>query len=142
MLFNGLNPAGDSTSKFPHGEQGSRLEEHPLSWTSHLRSRLMLYLAGIRPNVTVGSGSPSLYSEHTPSSTLMREEVCHVSQLWDKEEERVFHGVQAQCRNPGDCPAMSVEVEGNPRHSCDFVPVSGVAALCDTVMPPSAPVWR
>lgn len=32
MLFNGLNPVVDSTSKFPLGEQGPWLEEHPLFW--------------------------------------------------------------------------------------------------------------
>lgn len=86
MLFNGLNPVVDSTSKVPCGEQGSRLEEHLLCWTSCRGSRLVLYLAVIHSGVTVDSGSPFLYSKHASSSTLAREEVCHVSQLWDKEE--------------------------------------------------------
>ena len=101
MLFSGLNPVVDSTSKFLRGEQGPRLEEHPLSWGLCLESRPMLYSAGIRSGMTVDSGSPSLYSKHTPSSTLTREEVRPVSQLWDKEEERVLPWSSGTVPQPG-----------------------------------------
>lgn len=104
--FQRLKPVVDSTSKFPRGEQGPWLEEHPLSWGSCLESRLMLYSAGICSGVTVDSGSSSLYSKHIPLSTLTREEVRPVSQLWDKEEERVLlqsSGTMAQPRRLSCC---------------------------------------
>lgn len=81
MLFSGSNLVVDSSSKFPCGEQRPRLEEHPLSWGSCLKSRLMPCSASIYSGVAVDSGSPSLYSKHTLSSALSREEVVCVSAL-------------------------------------------------------------
>lgn len=50
-----------------------------------------------------------------------------------RRRRKFWYGDQAQCYNLGDCPTVSAGVEGSPGYSCDVLPVSGVAALCDTV---------
>lgn len=111
MLFSGLNPVVGSSSKFLCGEQRPRLEEHPLSWGSCLKSRLMLCSASIHFGVPVDSGSPSLPSKHTPSSALTREEVVLCLSSGMRRRGEFCCGAQAQCHSPGGYPAVSVGVE-------------------------------
>lgn len=111
MLFSGSNPVVDSSSKFLCGEQRHRLEEHPLSWGSCLKSRLMLCSASIHSGVAVDSGCPSLYSRYTLSSALSREEVVMCLSSGMRRRGEFCCGAQAQCHNPGGYPAVSVGVE-------------------------------
>lgn len=111
MLFSASNSVVGSSSNFLCGEQRPRLQELLLSWGSCLKSRLMLCSASIHSGGAVDSGSPSLYSKHTPSSVLSREEVvlCLISGMRKRAEFCCV--AQAQCHNPGDYPAVPVRVE-------------------------------
>lgn len=111
MLFSESNPVVDSSSKFPHGQQRPRLEDDPLSWSSCLKSSLMLCSASIHSDVAVDSGFPSHYFKYAPSSALCREEVILCLSSGIRRTGGFCCGAQAQCHNPGGCPVVSVGVE-------------------------------
>lgn len=134
MLISELNPVGDSSSKFPCREQRPKQEEHPLSWGSCLKSRLMLYSAGIHSGVPVDSGSPPLQAHSLISSNQRGGHL--VSQLWDEGRVLLWSsGTVPQPRRLSCCVSWG---RGNIRHRCDVLSGFG----CDTVMSQSAPAWR